>query len=133
MENTTLQRFESKFVKTDNCWLWKNPCKDGYGKFWINGKKIKASRASYILYKENISAELSANHTCNNPRCVNPEHIYAGTHKENMKDMLIAGNHNNARKTHCKRGHEFTEENIYYRPTGRECKNCIQLRNNKSL
>lgn len=59
--------------------------------------------------------------------------LYYGTHSENTVDSVRNGTHNNARKTHCKRGHEFTPENTYILKTGsRSCKACAQERNRQT-
>jgi hypothetical protein len=96
----------------------------GPGKYYT----IKAHRYSYELANGPIPAGLSVLHTCDNPRCINPEHLRVGTRADNQKDMAAKGrgrNHNTG-KTHCKHGHEFNEANTWYYPDGRgrQCKQC---------
>lgn len=86
-------RFISKVVKTDNCWLWiGSTYRFGYGHFRrkINGKWImyKAHRYSYEYFKGQIPKGMLICHTCDNPACVNPNHLYSGTHKDNVDDMF---------------------------------------------
>lgn len=54
------------------------------------------------------------NHTCNNPPCRNPEHLYEGTQQQNMQDKLRTGNHSEQKKLTYKCGHEKIEENTYW-------------------
>lgn len=77
-------KFEDKFIPEPNsgCWLWLHAVdKDGYGKH--NGER--AHRYSYRLYK-NDPGLLHVLHICDNPYCVNPDHLFLGTHSDNMKD-----------------------------------------------
>jgi len=75
-----------------------------------------------------IPEGMQVNHLCHNPKCYNVEHLYAGTQAENMRDMCEAGRHWNQQKTHCKHGHEFTEENTYVYGVRRTCKTCAKRR-----
>ncbi len=72
------------------CWLWTLGVKDGkhpYGKTTFKGKPIKSHRLSYILHKGAIPDGMHVLHICDNPICCNPDHLYVGTHADNMRDM----------------------------------------------
>lgn len=86
------ERFESKIIKTNNCWFFNTyKDKDGYCAFWINELKrsIPAHRASYLLYNGDFNNDLIICHKCDNPSCVNPEHLFIGTQHDNMKDKVL--------------------------------------------
>jgi len=94
MRNKILNRFLSKINQqtSTGCWEWiAGKHKFGYGMFWVNGKTIPAHRVAYKLFIGDIPESLSVLHKCDNPTCVNPEHLFLGTQMDNMKDMNSKG------------------------------------------
>lgn len=96
-----LDRWKSKIKKTDSCWFWiGSTYRAGYGHFRrkINNKwqMEKAHRFSYEIYygvTRNSMKGLFVCHTCDNPSCVNPDHLFLGTNKDNVNDMVRKKRH----------------------------------------
>jgi hypothetical protein len=125
---TMLERFCSKIEITPNCWIWKAQKNlNGYGRFRVctSISQFFAHRLSYIIHRGEIADGLQIDHLCRNRACVNPWHMEVVTGRTNtLRSFNIAAI--NARKTHCKNGHPFDQENTYReRKTGnRRCRIC---------
>lgn len=126
------QKILSRVTKTESgCWIWQGHLmSEGYAEMYFRGKLWRAHRLSYIFWKGEFDLSLDICHTCDVKRCVNPEHLWVGTHRQNMIDHVQKGRHYELKKTHCVRGHEFTEENTEWKSNGpgrnlaRCCKIC---------
>ncbi|UOF80472.1 endonuclease [Caudoviricetes sp.] len=75
------------------CWTWNASCRpDGYGQWRrADGKIELAHRASWRLFRTEIPAGAHILHKCDNPSCVNPTHLFLGSHADNMRDMWGKG------------------------------------------
>lgn len=79
----------------DSCWEWKlGKSKDGYGKVKIQGKTKVASRVSYEMFFGAIPDGMLVCHTCDNPPCCNPKHLFLGTYADNTHDKINKGRSN---------------------------------------
>jgi hypothetical protein len=121
-----MQMLKDKVKIVDGCWIWiKSKDEDGYGNAWHEGKKIAAHRLSFKLNVGDIPKGMFVCHTCDTPSCINPEHLFLGTPKDNTKDMINKGRAKNQNKTHCPRGHEYNEINTRIDTKGwRKCRVC---------
>jgi hypothetical protein len=113
----------------DECWPWLgfiNP---------VSGRAVFANRAAgqFALVldgRPRPSPQHGACHTCDNPACVNPAHLWWGTQKDNMRDCQEKGRNpmQGRTKSHCKHGHALTEDNIYISRGQRWCVECRRIR-----
>jgi hypothetical protein len=83
-----IDRFHKYVMPEPNtgCWLWSRPLRNGYGLFSIKRKTVSAHRYSFEYYKHLITNNSDVCHSCDVASCVNPDHLFLGTHQENMND-----------------------------------------------
>ena len=107
-------RFFHNVVKHESgCWLWTGSCSaSGYGTLCVNGKATRAHRFSYMIHVGDIPEGLCVCHKCDVRNCVNPEHLFLGTEKENMQDAARKG-----RKCRATKWRPIGESNIKARVT----------------
>jgi len=121
-----------KFIDTqseDECWNWKGSRNiDGYGIFsvQIHKKKMKlyAHRVAVKVFRGALNLDLVVDHTCRNKACCNPNHLREVSVRINNTENSNSFSAINTRKTHCARGHEYSDENTVYRETGRTRRIC---------
>lgn len=92
------ERFWAMVDKSDSCWLWRGAVNDaGYGRFmWTMGKVLQAHVAALLLVGVKVLAGQIVCHTCDNPPCVNPAHLFVGTQRDNLLDMTSKGRRRHA-------------------------------------
>jgi hypothetical protein len=130
MKQITEIRSNIKIV--DDCWIWsghKAGAGYGYIYFFIDGKRFNfyVHRILWMYANGSFPINTEADHLCKKPECVNPYHIEAVTHAENLARC-------SPRRSldHCKIGHPLTEDNLYWLKNGhRYCKTCQIIRSKK--
>ena len=80
-------------VNENGCWICTSHYKDndGYPIKWINGRNVRISHIFFEKYKGQIPVGMCVCHTCDTPPCINPDHLWIGTNKENTIDMIMKG------------------------------------------
>lgn len=111
------------------CWLWLGCVNNkGYGQVRRGGRTQLAHRASLAETCE-VPAGSVVEHKCNTPACINPNHLFVSTQAANLQRMRAQGrgfdvSQLSLAKTHCPRGHEYTEDNMYRWGKRRICATC---------
>ena len=117
-------------VPEAGCWIWMKAMRwDGYGKATHQGcRGIGAHRWAWEVVNGPIPKGLNVLHRCDVKSCVNPDHLFLGTQKENLADCRAKGRwhgkNQNSAKTHCVRGHPLSGDNLYLHGLRRHCRTC---------
>lgn len=114
----------------DGCWIY--PVRSKYAVVSVGAYRESAHRVAFRLINGDIPPGMCVCHRCDNPRCVNPAHLFLGTYSDNALDRDAKKRGRNSRKTHCPKGHELSGDNLYLKKarTQRNCRSCtlLQLR-----
>jgi hypothetical protein len=119
-----------RFDLETGCWVWHGYVhRMGYGSTSIRSKAISAHRAMWLAVHGDFKG-LDVCHRCDNKRCVSPLHLYLASHQQNLRDASKSKLLQGQWKTHCKRDHPLSGDNLYLQPgTGfRGCKTCTRER-----
>lgn len=131
---TVLERFERKIKRNEDplgCWEWQGAKnKLGYGEFAENKKPIPAHRWAYVNQVGPIPEGMDLHHLCRNTSCVNPSHLQAVEHVENVRRGRAGQLRTNP--SHCANGHLLEGNNVRVLPNGRlRCRECARNRNQR--
>lgn len=120
----------------DECWPWLGAVmrRDQRGTLGFGRKTWMAPALALVLAdRPQLHQKPFACHSCDNPNCVNPSHLWWGTHQDNMTDAKNKGRIRGQSQTHCKRGHPLSGDNVATKPNGwRSCRVCQRIHSNKS-
>jgi HNH endonuclease len=89
--------------RADGCWIW-NGDPDKYGSFFVNQRSMKAHRFSWEMVNGTVPENMDLLHRCDVPGCVNPAHLFLGTHADNMADMVAKGRRRGSPADSLRRG-----------------------------
>jgi hypothetical protein len=130
VSDSALPRFWQKVDKTQSCWLWTGTINNkGYGRLNIGRVGFYVHRLSYQITNGVIEPGMVVLHHCDNPRCVNPDHLSLGTQADNLADMRSKGRgfvmSRAPMPNVCSRGKHAFPEHCRLRKNGaRYCKGC---------
>lgn len=118
-------RFLAKVNKTETCWLWTGWIeRNGYGRFWLDGRQVGAHRVAHELFVGRIPEGLEIDHLCRVKHCVNPSHLEAVTASENIRRMAATRTPYQHLSDSCPNGHPYDDQNMIATSTGRACRTC---------
>ena len=124
--------FANTTLTKNGCVEWGGVNIRGYGRINYKGKPVLTHRLSWMFAnnKFDITPNDYVCHHCDNPPCINPEHLWLGTHQENMQDASSKGRLYGHNITHCPQGHEYSGDNLYVNKLGSNvCKTCSNTAN----
>lgn len=111
------------------CLIWTaSTSKEGYGNIWHKNKCYRAHRVAWEIAFGTIEKSALVCHKCDTPSCINTNHLFLGTSKDNSADKINKRRDHNLNKKYCKNNHEFSTENTKITKLGhRRCKKCDRI------
>ncbi len=131
-----LRRIYVDAKRNGRCIEWMKHRRNGwYGYTTFRGAQEGVHRIIWRLEKGEIPNKLFVCHKCDNPICINIDHLFLGTHSDNMRDKIRKGRDWHQQKTHCPQGHAYITGNIYFsgKKKWRKCRTCTLLIRKREL
>jgi hypothetical protein len=116
-QSTEIARFHANIEYSDGCWIWKGYVMNaGYGAFATKNGAMLVHRWSYQHFRDKIPHKMTVDHLCKQKLCANPAHMELVTRAENIKRAGLAGIAlSESKKTHCPKGHKYSEHGVIYK------------------
>jgi hypothetical protein len=132
------ERLDAQTMKTEVCWIWMGfKGKTGYGVMSYRNRRVMVHRIAWAVSHSDDSWFLRREddkkilHRCDFPPCVNPDHLFVGTQRDNQRDCVKKGRHFHKEKTACCHGHSYTPSNTVMWKDGRHCRECLKVKRQK--
>lgn len=94
LDSNVIARFWTYVEKTETCWLWIGALSDnGYGRLHVHRRSLSVHRLSYVIHRGAIPEGQYVLHHCDRRACIRPDHLFLGTHLDNINDMLQKKRH----------------------------------------
>lgn len=134
--STKYAAYWQRITPSDGCWECHSSLNvGGYPRARVNGEEWLLHRLAWTLFYAPIPESIYVCHKCDNRRCARPDHLFLGTHKENMVDS-VQKKRSKRFHTHCIRGHEYTPGNTMWGKFGdyqrRSCRICKRWREKRN-
>jgi len=124
--NNPIDFFKKVKIDKNGCWIWQGAKNEkGYGRFSVRCKFYFAHRYSWMLFNHDVDSSVFIMHKCDNPPCVNPDHLFTGDNNANVADKMKKGRHHSQKQLKCLRGHRRIPENCKIYGKGRNKKVCL--------
>lgn len=94
-----MKKFWNNVQRSDGCWTWSGARHErGYGRFRVGSVVHRAHRFAWLITRGDIPQGMHVLHRCDNPSCVRPDHLFLGSHADNMRDKARKGRNTASRK-----------------------------------
>lgn len=129
--NGLLKLVSNVEVNERGCWVWQGFCcpEWGYGFTSYRNRSMRTHLVMWKILRGDIPKGMVIRHNCDNPPCINPDHLQIGTVRDNVHDRLKRGRDYKSNRTHCPMGHEYAGQHLQLDSKGyRHCRTCSRIK-----